>query len=35
LNWLSALGHAEGTAAWERDSQAARILQGCLTNDEA
>ncbi|MCC5838826.1 MAG: DUF1156 domain-containing protein [Opitutales bacterium] len=35
LDWLAALGHAEGTAEWTHDSQAARILAGRLRNDEA
>lgn len=32
--WLATLGDAEGTTEWESDSQAARILQGRLKNDE-
>jgi hypothetical protein len=35
LNWLAALGNAEGMDEWSEDSEAARILAGRLRNDEA
>ncbi len=35
LEWLSALGNAEGMDEWITDSEAARILAGRLRNDEA
>ncbi len=35
LEWLAALGHAEGMGEWEDDSAAARILAGRLRNDQA
>lgn len=33
LEWLAALGNAEGMAEWVADSEAARILAGRLRND--
>jgi putative DNA methylase len=35
LDWLAALGNAEDTADWAKDSEAARILAGRLRNDDA
>ena len=35
LDWLAALGNAEDTADWAKDSDAARILAGRLKNDDA
>ena len=35
LEWLAALGNAEGMAEWADDSEAARILAGRLRNDHA
>lgn len=35
LEWLSALGNAEGMGEWALDSEAARILAGRLRNDHA
>ena len=35
LEWLAALGNAEGMNEWTADSEAARILAGRLRNDEA
>ena len=35
LEWLSALGNAEGMSEWTQDSEAARILVGRLRNDHA
>jgi hypothetical protein len=35
LEWLAALGNAQGMKEWERDSESARILAGRLRNDEA
>lgn len=35
LEWLEALGNAEGMAEWVADSEAARILAGRLRNDHA
>ena len=35
LDWLAALGNAEGTVEWATDSEAARILAGRLRNDHA
>ena len=35
LDWLAALGIAEDTADWTKDSEAARILAGRLRNDDA
>ena len=35
LEWLAALGNAEGMDDWVADSEAARILAGRLRNDEA
>ena len=35
LEWLAALGNAEGTVEWTTDSQASRILAGRLRNDQA
>ncbi|CAK0760817.1 hypothetical protein CCP4SC76_3360009 [Gammaproteobacteria bacterium] len=35
LEWLAALGNAEGMNEWIRDSEAARILAGRLRNDHA
>ena len=35
LEWLAALGHAEGMNEWTADSEAARILAGRLRNDQA
>lgn len=35
LEWLAALGNAEGMEAWHADSEAARLLAGRLRNDEA
>ena len=35
LDWLAALGNAEGMHEWVPDSEAARILAGRLRNDEA
>jgi len=35
LEWLSALGNAEGMSEWITDSEAARILAGRLRNDQA
>lgn len=34
LEWLAALGSAEGMAEWTSDSEAARILAGRLRNDD-
>lgn len=35
LEWLTALGNAEGMSEWITDSEAARILAGRLRNDHA
>jgi len=35
LEWLAALGNAEGMQEWTADSEAARILAGRLRNDHA
>jgi hypothetical protein len=35
LEWLAALGYAQGMAEWISDSEAARILAGRLRNDHA
>lgn len=35
LEWLAALGNAQGMAEWVADSEAARILAGRLRNDHA
>jgi putative DNA methylase len=35
LEWLAALGNAEGMTEWAADSEAARILSGRLRNDHA
>ncbi len=35
LEWLAALGNAEGMSEWIEDSAAARILAGRLRNDQA
>lgn len=35
LEWLAALGNAEGMQEWQSDSEAARILAGRLRNDHA
>ena len=35
LDWLAALGNAEGINEWIADSAAARILAGRLRNDHA
>jgi putative DNA methylase len=35
LEWLAALGNAEGMNEWITDSEAARILAGRLRNDHA
>jgi hypothetical protein len=35
LEWLAALGNAEGMNEWIADSDAARILAGRLRNDHA
>ena len=35
LDWLAALGNAEGMSEWIDDSAAARILAGRLRNDHA
>ena len=35
LDWLAALGNAEGMQEWINDSDAARILAGRLRNDQA
>jgi hypothetical protein len=35
LDWLAALGNAEGMGEWVKDSAAARILAGRLRNDHA
>ncbi len=35
LEWLAALGNAEGMGEWIEDSEAARILAGRLRNDQA
>jgi putative DNA methylase len=35
LEWLAALGNAEGMQEWTSDSEAARILAGRLRNDQA
>jgi adenine-specific DNA methylase len=35
LEWLAALGNAEGMTEWVADSEAARILAGRLRNDHA
>jgi adenine-specific DNA methylase len=35
LDWLAAIGNAEDTADWAKDSEAARILAGRLKNDDA
>ena len=35
LEWLAALGNAEGMNEWIADSEAARILAGRLRNDHA
>lgn len=35
LEWLAALGNAEGMQEWQADSEAARILAGRLRNDHA
>ena len=34
LDWLAAIGRAEGMGEWEDDSEAARILAGRLRNDQ-
>jgi hypothetical protein len=34
LDWLAALGNAEGMHEWIKDSEAARILAGRLRNDQ-
>ena len=34
LDWLAALGNAEGMQEWANDSEASRILAGRLRNDE-
>ena len=35
LEWLAALGNAEGMNEWVADSEAARMLAGRLRNDHA
>lgn len=35
LEWIAALGNAEGMTEWREDSEAARILAGRLRNDHA
>jgi hypothetical protein len=35
LEWLAAVGNAEGMSEWIADSEAARILAGRLRNDQA
>jgi hypothetical protein len=35
LEWLAALGNAEGMNEWITDSESARILAGRLRNDQA
>jgi adenine-specific DNA methylase len=35
LDWFAAIGNAEDTADWAKDSEAARILAGRLRNDDA
>lgn len=35
LEWLAALGNAEGMNEWTSDSESARILAGRLRNDHA
>lgn len=35
LDWLNAIGDAEGMGEWKADSEAARILAGRLRNDHA
>jgi hypothetical protein len=35
LEWLAALGNAEGMSEWSTDSESARILAGRLRNDHA
>ena len=35
LEWLAALGNAEGMNEWITDSEAARMLAGRLRNDHA
>lgn len=35
LEWLAALGNAQGMSEWIEDSEAARILAGRLRNDQA
>jgi putative DNA methylase len=35
LEWLAALGNAEGMQEWAADSEAARMLAGRLRNDHA
>ena len=35
LEWLAALGNAEGMDEWRIDSESARILAGRLRNDQA
>ena len=35
LDWLAALGNAEGMQEWINDSDAARVLAGRLRNDQA
>jgi len=35
LEWLAALGNAEGMNEWIEDSEVARILAGRLRNDQA
>ena len=35
LEWLAALGNAEGMNEWIADSDAARLLAGRLRNDHA
>ena len=35
LEWLAALGNAQGMTEWVADSQAARMLAGRLRNDHA
>jgi putative DNA methylase len=35
LEWLAALGNAEGMNEWAADSESARILAGRLRNDHA
>lgn len=35
LEWLAALGNAQGMQEWAADSEAARMLAGRLRNDHA